>query len=121
MYEQRIDLARKAVAITAAVCGAGLVVCANRTEHLEAIRRDPGAWDWGAVVFGISLLACFVATGALAIEGIARFIWNSPRHVRLVWNFLRHAHLQFRLRTLLIVMTLVALALGLIASIVGPP
>jgi len=117
MYLQRIDLARKAVAITAAVCGAGLVVCANRMAHLQAIGRESGAWDWGTLAFGIALVACFATTGALVIEGLVRFLWIFPRHARFLWNFLRHVHFQFRLRTLLIVMTLTALALGLLAAI----
>jgi hypothetical protein len=117
MYERRIDQARKAVAITAALCGAGLVVCANRTEHLQAIRREPGIWDWGTIAFGVALLACFATTGALVVEAMVRFFWNLPRHVRYLWNLPRHLRIQFRLRTLLIVMTLVAIALGLLAAI----
>jgi hypothetical protein len=117
MYERRIDQARKAVAFTAALAGAGLVVCANLTAHLQAIDREPGIWDWGTVAFGIALLACVAATGALVVEGFVRFLWNLPQHVRYLWNLPRQVRVQFRLRTLLIVMTLVALALGLLASI----
>jgi hypothetical protein len=112
MYEQRIDTARKIVAVMFGLCGAGVVVCANRAHHVRRVLgQDPGAWGWVTDAFATAMFVCLGVTFALVVEGVVRFIWNFPRQARI----------QFRLRTLLIVMTLVALALGLIASIVGPP
>lgn len=74
MYEQRIDLLRRLVAIAFGVCGAGLVICANRRAHLDPYSiQSAELWQRGAYLFGIGLIALFTITLLLVIEGIARF------------------------------------------------
>jgi hypothetical protein len=73
MYANRIDVARKAVAIAMAVCGLGLVVCIRQDDYLTGtLRREPGMWRWGIWAFGIGVAACLTATFAFVIEYLAR-------------------------------------------------
>jgi hypothetical protein len=105
MYEKRVDLIRKLVAFAFGICGLGLVICANQAQF--ATRRTD-AWEVGALASGIGMLAFLAATVALVIEGIGRLVWLKGKQTKF----------QFRLRTLLILMTLFAVILGFFAVVV---
>jgi hypothetical protein len=87
MYEQRIDSARKIVALIFGLCGAGLVVCANRATHLrQIVRQSPAGWEWGAHAFAIAMLLCLAVVIALVVEGILRFLWVQGRRTNFQFS-----------------------------------
>ena len=109
MYADRIDTARKAVAIAMAVCGAGLVVCVRQDDYLTGtLRCEPGIWRWGACTFGVGVSACSVATLALILEYLARPTPPSP----FVWR-------SFFARATTVVVVIAGVGLAL-AFLVGP-
>ena len=102
MDESRRETLRYFVAGAFAICGAGLVVCAN----MRFYGRSAELWKRGADAFGIGLLALLAVTLVLVFEAILRFIfgWQPPK-------------VRFGLRTLLIAMTLFAIFFGLIGVV----
>jgi hypothetical protein len=110
-YERRIDRARILVAFAFGVCGAGLVICANVAESRETFGTDAELWNMTAGVFFIGMLLCLAATLILIVEGV----------VRLCLKWWGGRPLQFSLFTLLIVMTLVAVLCGMVATIASLP
>jgi hypothetical protein len=73
MCADRIDVARKVVAIAMAVCAVGLVVCIRQDDYLtRTLRYEPGIWRWGIGVFGSGVAACLIATLAFIVEHLAR-------------------------------------------------
>jgi hypothetical protein len=89
-----------------AFCGAGLVVCANRSASLRGLGRGGEFWERGGAAFGIGMLALLAVTLALVVEAVLRFIFG--------WQ---PSNLQFGMRTLLIAMTLFAIFFGLIGIV----
>jgi hypothetical protein len=94
------------VAIVFGLCGAGLVISANTVERDVALGNDAAAWQWIELAFGMGMLLCFALTLTLVIEGVVRF------YIKLRGD----DRFQFSLRTLLIIMTLLAVLCGLVAS-----
>jgi hypothetical protein len=77
-YARRVDYVRKLVAALFAICGAGFVLSVRRVDWLQGtLRRDPGAWVWGAWIFGIGMQLCFVVAIGLIIEYVMRN-WRRP-------------------------------------------
>lgn len=69
MYKKRIDLARAVVAILFVASGFGFAACAH-------------FWfQPGAVIFGVGLLTCLVATFGLCVEYLVRS-WIETRQDR---------------------------------------
>jgi hypothetical protein len=72
-YLRFIEIARKVVAATMAVCGVSFVVCAHRDEYLRlTLGMESGFWVWGCGVCGIGVLVCLAATLLLVVERLAR-------------------------------------------------
>jgi hypothetical protein len=107
-YEKGIDLARISVAIAFGVFGAILLLCVRVAHQRETVGLEATEWRVAAIAFGIAMLLCLAATLTLVIEGVVRFCIN----------LLGGRPFQFSLRTLLIIMTLLAVLCGFIASIV---
>lgn len=107
MNELRRETFRYFVAGAFAICGTGLVVCANRAESMRVFGRSAELWNRGAGAFGIGMLAVLAVTLALVVEAILRFIfgWQPPK-------------VRFGMRTSLIAITLFALLFGLLGILV---
>jgi len=105
----RSEPVRYLIAGAFAICGAGLVICANRAAYL---RTGPGwdaagKWDRTASVFGVGIIALLAIALALVIDAIVRRLFK-----------LRARDVHFSLRTLLIAMTLFAAFFALYGALI---
>jgi len=86
-YLNRIDNARKAVAIAMAVCGLGYVVCVNYV-HENTWRSGywgPKTWLWAIQAFGAGSVVCLLVVVGLIGESLLR-AWNGRPLTR--WELL---------------------------------
>jgi hypothetical protein len=104
-YLKFIANARKGVAITMAVFGAGFVVCVNVVDSGLTWRKDTGIWALGIPVCEIGILVCLVVTLAFIIEHLARPVRPTPFTLRSVL-----------VRSLLILLTVGAICLAMASA-----
>lgn len=103
----RAEGIRYVVAAGFVACGAGLVICANRADHLQTLHGYQYGWVSAANGFAIGLLAFLVATAALIIDAVVRFAFK-----------LGPSKIRFGLQTLLIAMTLFAVFFALVGVLI---
>jgi MFS family permease len=101
-YTRRIDTARKAVAMSFAVCGLGLVVIANIASSTPLSARP--ALGWLAVMMGLGMAASLIVAFALFVEYLVRVRIESRRS--------RQAWYQFSIVEVMVAMAIIGLILG---------
>jgi hypothetical protein len=106
----RSEFVRYLIAGTFAICGAGIVICANRADFLRNIVRSSDSaskWEAATSAFGVGILTLFAVTCALVLDAIVRNIFKLFAH-----------NLHFSLRALLIAFTISAIFFALFGAII---
>lgn len=101
-YIRRIDTARKAVAMSFAVYGLGLVVIANLARYTPNSARP--ALGCLAVMMGLGMAASLIVAFALFVEYLVRVRIESRRS--------RQALYQFSIVDVMVAMAIIGLILG---------
>lgn len=101
-YTRRIDTARKAVAMSFAMCGLGLVVIANLGRYTR-ISIGP-VLGWLALMTALGMAASLIVAFALFVEYLVRARIESRRS--------RQALYQFSIVEVMVAMAIIGLILG---------